>query len=470
MASLTSFDPDNYTAINGNSETVGAVAEPVNTVDPTDLSDIEIDVMAVNQAMEDLDTVVQIRGVMQNAENGIDPDAAEIAEIYIGRLSEDIGYTPEQNIIVGTEHFADFGTRLNATQVGVESLGTWFAEVWAAIVRTCKMILNRLLGVIQSIWSDADNRRRTNFYHANKSQVDAAHAAESKGKPEPMKITDPRIIELFRMEGRPVNKESVMEVASNMELFAESLEELGKNFEPYLGSMEDFLIEYVDVIEALANGKGNGIETVSEKYETTLKKAALVLEALYKKSFEPATTVRLPSELENQLRHKPDSLVSRPLAGCKMVYFTKMRNEGNGIDRYKVNLYEDRPAASEYEDSNLYTFSAGELEILQERIKKINQAMENLGDLIHRKHTQKIKAVMSQLNDVPKLTKYMQGDMENEEYVINLTKLLGQTMQDMIQDYANLFVQGGALLSAFEKGFEIFFTTSIRNILQNSNK
>jgi hypothetical protein len=470
MASLTDFDPDNYNSVHGVDETVGVEIVPDSVLPGKDFEEIQSDLEAVETAMEDLDVIVNIRGVMKNSETGLDRAGAKIAQISIENICRRIGYPNNgKNVLVGLEHFEGF-TRYGATRAGVEDMGSWFSNVWEAIVRTIKAIGQRILGWLQSLWSESDQRRRTNFYNANKARINAAAAVEAKGTPDPIRITERNLLDAFRIEGKAVNRESVMEVAANMEVFAKSLEELGKDFVPYMGSMEEFMIEYVDVIEAAANGNG-GIDTVSEKYESTIKKSALVLEALYKRTFEPAQIAHLPKAMQQRLQGQHDALVSRPLARCQQLYFTKVSNLGNGIERYKTNLFEgDLTPASDYADSDLYTFNTHELEILQDRIRKINESLEHIADLVHKKHTATIKAIMTQLDDVPRLAKSLDGDHDNEEYVINLTRLLGQTLQDMIQDYANLFVRGGSLLSDFERAYEVFFNVSINAIMKSTTK
>ena len=113
----------------------GADSAEADIVEATDISaDVEAGTAEVEQAQSDADTLTRIADTAEaaEAEGGLDPVAAEIAEIAVESIYARLGVT--RNSYPALESFSGKTGRKRATQIAVEDIKETVKKIWAAVV------------------------------------------------------------------------------------------------------------------------------------------------------------------------------------------------------------------------------------------------------------------------------------------------------------------------------------------------
>ena len=113
----------------------GADSAEADIVEATDISaDVEAGTAEVEQASADAETLTRIADTAEAAEEegGLDPVAAEIAEIAVESIYARLGVT--RNSYPALESFSGKTGRKRATQIAVEDIKETVKKIWAAVV------------------------------------------------------------------------------------------------------------------------------------------------------------------------------------------------------------------------------------------------------------------------------------------------------------------------------------------------
>ena len=113
----------------------GADSAEADIVEATDISaDVEAGTAEVEQASADAETLTRIADTAEAAEEegGLDPVAAEIAEIAVESIYARLGV--QRQSYPALESFSGKTGRKRATQIAVEDLKETVKKIWAAVV------------------------------------------------------------------------------------------------------------------------------------------------------------------------------------------------------------------------------------------------------------------------------------------------------------------------------------------------
>lgn len=98
----------------------------------TDIDDLE---MAIEEAMDDADTLEDIGEVMEDSVEsgeGLSPEAAEMAEIAVESICNRLGIR-NANVLPAMESFGSSSSRVAATRIAMENVGARVKQIWESI-------------------------------------------------------------------------------------------------------------------------------------------------------------------------------------------------------------------------------------------------------------------------------------------------------------------------------------------------
>lgn len=99
-------------------------------------NDIDNDSETIEKAMDDIVELEEVSDVMEDSvekEEGLDEDAAEMAQIAVEAICERLGYKSRKPIIPALESFGGTDTRLNATKAALEEVSDVIRKAWEAV-------------------------------------------------------------------------------------------------------------------------------------------------------------------------------------------------------------------------------------------------------------------------------------------------------------------------------------------------
>lgn len=122
-------------------ELTDAVSEVVDSVEETESAADEIDELdeSIDDAQTDSDTLEKIQDVMEESVEsgeGLDETSAEIAEIAIEAICARLGI--KKRTMPALESFGSANSRVVATKIAIEGIGSRLSELWKAIVAGLK--------------------------------------------------------------------------------------------------------------------------------------------------------------------------------------------------------------------------------------------------------------------------------------------------------------------------------------------
>lgn len=121
----------------------GADSAEADLVEATDISaDVEAGTAEIEQASADADTLERIATTAEQSEadGGLDPVAAEVAEIAVEAIYARLGIT--YSSYPALESFSGRTGRKRATQIAVEDIKETVKKIWAAIVNAFQKIVD----------------------------------------------------------------------------------------------------------------------------------------------------------------------------------------------------------------------------------------------------------------------------------------------------------------------------------------
>jgi hypothetical protein len=160
----------------------GADSAEADLVEATDISaDVEAGVQEVDQAMADAETLERIAGTAEeaNADGGLDPVAAEIAEVAVEAIYSRLGISIAKTNYPALESFSGRSSRGRATSLAVESIREKIGDIWKAV----KAAFARLVDFVKNVYQKLTDANRKYHARANAllAQVNAAKE-EPSGK------------------------------------------------------------------------------------------------------------------------------------------------------------------------------------------------------------------------------------------------------------------------------------------------
>ena len=154
----------------------GADSAEADIVEATDISaDVEAGTAEVDQATADADTLERIADTAETAEaeGGLDPVAAEIAEIAVESIYTRLGVV--RNSYPALESFSGKTGRKRATQIAVEDIKETVKKIWAAVVVAFQKMVDFVKNFFAKIF-DA-NRKLLSRINALEKQASATKQA-----------------------------------------------------------------------------------------------------------------------------------------------------------------------------------------------------------------------------------------------------------------------------------------------------
>lgn len=121
----------------------GADSAEADIVEATDISaDVEAGTAEIDQATADAETLTRIADTAEaaEAEGGLDPVAAEVAEIAVESIYARLGVT--RSSYPALESFSGRTGRKRATQLAIEDIKETVKKIWAAIVNAFQKIID----------------------------------------------------------------------------------------------------------------------------------------------------------------------------------------------------------------------------------------------------------------------------------------------------------------------------------------
>lgn len=140
-----------------------------------DQSEIDSDSDTIDNALDDVVELEQVAEVMEDSiekEEGLDEDAAEMAQIATESICRRLGYTPRKAIIPALESFGGSSTRLEATKIALEETNLTIQKAWEAIKNFFRNIWETIKGFLARMF-DA-NVKLANRVKAVEQSLDAA--------------------------------------------------------------------------------------------------------------------------------------------------------------------------------------------------------------------------------------------------------------------------------------------------------
>lgn len=162
----------------------GADSAEADLVEATDISaDVEAGVQEVDQAMADADTLERIAGAAEeaNADGGLDPVAAEIAEIAVEAIYSRLGISISNTSYPALESFSGRSSRGRATSLAIESIGETLKKIWAAIVNAFQKIIDFITNFFAKIF-DSTRKLSSRINNLNRRNQEATEDYGGKVK------------------------------------------------------------------------------------------------------------------------------------------------------------------------------------------------------------------------------------------------------------------------------------------------
>lgn len=105
---------------------------------------------AIEEAVEDLDTLDEIKDVMEGsaeAGEGMSPEGAEVAEIAVEAICARLGFR-NTKVMPSLESFGSSSSRLAATRISVEAIGERIKQGWEAVKKAIKSLFDMVADFI----------------------------------------------------------------------------------------------------------------------------------------------------------------------------------------------------------------------------------------------------------------------------------------------------------------------------------
>lgn len=167
----------------------GADSAEADLVEATDISaDVEAGTSEVEQATADADTLGRIADTAEAAEadGGLDPVAAEIAEIAVEAIYARLGVA--HTSYPALESFSGKSGRKRATRYAVESIKETIKKIWAAVVNAFQKIVDFVKNFFNKLFDG--NRKMLARINALEKKTNAAKG-ETTGNVKASGITKP---------------------------------------------------------------------------------------------------------------------------------------------------------------------------------------------------------------------------------------------------------------------------------------
>ena len=118
---------------------------------------VDAEVTQIESAQADSETLGDIADTLEASEEagGVDPVAAELAEVAIESIYNRLGITRKEKPAL--EAFADKKTRITATRIAVEDIKANLKKIWDAIVAAFNRVIDWIKNFVKSIF-DANDR------------------------------------------------------------------------------------------------------------------------------------------------------------------------------------------------------------------------------------------------------------------------------------------------------------------------
>jgi len=142
------------------------------------VAEVEELVAATEETENDVETLGEYQEIMQesvDAGTGLEPVAANIADVAIESISARLGFTSAQRTMPAMESFGQTGTRLSSTKVALEALNDKIKRGLDAVLNFLKMVWDKISGFIAGLLKS----RATLQKHIESL---LARATEAKGK------------------------------------------------------------------------------------------------------------------------------------------------------------------------------------------------------------------------------------------------------------------------------------------------
>ncbi len=167
----------------------GAESAEADLVEATDISaDVEAGTAEVDQATADADTLERIADTAETAEaeGGLDPVAAEIAEVAVESIYARLGV--QRSSYPALESFSGKTGRKRATQLAIEDIKETVKKIWAAVVNAFQKIIDFVKNFFGKLFDG--NRKLLARINALEKKA-AASKGETTGSVKASGITKP---------------------------------------------------------------------------------------------------------------------------------------------------------------------------------------------------------------------------------------------------------------------------------------
>ena len=167
----------------------GAESAEADLVEATDISaDVEAGAAEIDQASADADTLERIADTAEaaEAEGGLDPVAAEIAEVAVESIYARLGV--QRSSYPALESFGGKTGRKRATQLAIEDIKETVKKIWAAVVNAFQKIVDFVKNFFGKLFDG--NRKLLARINALEKKA-AATKGETTGNVKASGITKP---------------------------------------------------------------------------------------------------------------------------------------------------------------------------------------------------------------------------------------------------------------------------------------
>ena len=204
----------------------GAESAEADLVEATDISaDVEAGTAEVDQATADADTLERIADTAETAEaeGGLDPVAAEIAEVAVESIYARLGV--QRSSYPALESFSGKTGRKRATQLAIEDIKETVKKIWAAVVNAFQKIVD----FVKNMWKKLMDGNRKLLARINALQKKAAASkGETSGNVKSSGITKP---------AGSADKAGIMKAVAGVETELVSMEDWTQKIVANLGGL-----------------------------------------------------------------------------------------------------------------------------------------------------------------------------------------------------------------------------------------
>ena len=324
-------------------------------------SEMSSDIEDAEQGAEQLEEIKEVMERSVEEGEGLDENAAEIAEIAVEAICARLGYRKSSSIMPATEEFGSSKSRVAATRVAIESIGETVDKIWTAIKETLKNLWAKISQFAIGLIKNAEKQIK----HLENLQ-DRAKGINGKATMEKNTIDSKGLARGFSINGKA-------NLSTAEEIFTRT-----KTLLTHGNTFSDILASYTDKVKdaVKSNGFDNSILT---NFGTATRNAMSKLDR--------ASGVTGPKAASEK-----DVEYYGPYAGCKMIAYEASKDATKPSEiSLKVETYDkiEANAIDALDKTDIETLLKGAISVMEsvkdyqkvfKKMEGVNKAQMKLAD------------------------------------------------------------------------------------------